>query len=104
MKITRVKSEVYQVPTHREIHDAVRHFNKLGLVLANVETDEGVSGTGFTYTVNLHGALEIGSIISRSISDLVRGMDPNDHERVWYRTCRSWQPSPMVCSLNTFQS
>ena len=40
MKITRVKSEVYQVPTHREIHDAARHFNKLGLVLANVETVE----------------------------------------------------------------
>ena len=89
MKITEVKSEVYQVPTHREIHDAVRHFDRLGLLLANVETDEGVLGTGFSYTVNLHGALEIASIISRSISELVRGMDPNDHERVWYRMWRS---------------
>jgi hypothetical protein len=42
-----------------------------------------VSGCGFTYSIIPHGAREICSIINNSFDELIRGMDPNDHERVW---------------------
>jgi L-alanine-DL-glutamate epimerase-like enolase superfamily enzyme len=88
MKISRVTAEVYEVPVHREMYDAIRQFSVLSLIFARVETDEAVSGLGFTYTIIPHGAQEIRSIINRSISPLVYGLDPRDHERVWHQMWR----------------
>ena len=88
MKITKVSSELYRVPVHREMHDAIRQFSELALILAYVETDEGLSGVGFTYNIIGHGDAEIRSLINTSVDSLIRGMDPRDHERVWYRMWR----------------
>lgn len=88
MRIASVRSEVYNVPVHREMHDAIRQFSKMDIVFARVETDEGVWGLGFTYTIIPHGAREISSLINQGVNALVRGFDPNDHERVWYRMWR----------------
>jgi L-alanine-DL-glutamate epimerase-like enolase superfamily enzyme len=88
MKITKVKAELYRVPVHREMHDAVRQFSTLDLVLAYVETHEGAWGRGFTYSVIPHGAREVCSLINHSVDQLVRGMDPLDCERVWYQMWR----------------
>jgi L-alanine-DL-glutamate epimerase-like enolase superfamily enzyme len=89
VKITRVHSDAYQVPVHREMHDAVRDFNRLDLVMARVETSEGASGQGFTYSVFKHGAREISSFVNHSIDEIVRGMDPRHHEAVWSRVFRA---------------
>ncbi|HTV55741.1 MAG TPA: mandelate racemase/muconate lactonizing enzyme family protein [Terriglobia bacterium] len=88
MQIKRVLAENCEVPAHREMYDAIRRFSVLNLVFARIETDEGTSGTGFTYSIIRHGAREIGSIISRSIDSLIRGLDPLDHERIWYQMWR----------------
>lgn len=89
MKITKVSAEIYKVPTHREMHDAIREFSTLDLVFAQVETDEGIFGRGFTYNIIPHGGSEIRSLIANDIDALVRGMDPRNHERVWYQMWRS---------------
>lgn len=88
MKITKVTADHYRVPVHREMHDALREFSVLDLVLAHVETDEGVSGLGFTYNVMPYGGREICSLINGAIDPLIRGLDPRDHERVWYQMWR----------------
>lgn len=88
MKIKRVAADVYEVPTHRKMHDAIREFSVLSLIFARVETDEGASGLGFTYSIIPHGAREIGSLISGAIDSLIRGFDPRDHEKVWYEMWR----------------
>jgi L-alanine-DL-glutamate epimerase-like enolase superfamily enzyme len=88
MKITRVSGELYEIPAHREMRDAVREFSVLNLIFARVETDEGISGLGFTYNIIPHGAREICSVVTGAINSLVRGLDPRDHERVWYQMWR----------------
>ncbi len=60
MRITKVCSELYQIPVHREMHDAIRHFSKMDVVFAHVQTDDGTSGTGFTYSIIPYGSHEIG--------------------------------------------
>jgi len=30
MRITKVHAELYRIPVHREMHDAIRHFSKMG--------------------------------------------------------------------------
>ena len=88
MKISKVTAEVYHLPVHREMHDAIRQFSILDLVFARVETDDGPSGLGFTYNIIPHGAREIATLINRGVDSLVRGMDPLNSERVWYQMWR----------------
>jgi L-alanine-DL-glutamate epimerase-like enolase superfamily enzyme len=88
MKITRVKSGLYQVPVHREMHDAIRQFSVMDMVFAQVETNEGVSGLGFTYNIIPQGGRQISSLINEAISSLICDLDPRDHERVWYQMWR----------------
>ena len=89
MRITKVHAELYRIPVHREMHDAIRHFSKMDVIFAHIETDEGVSGCGFTYSIIPHGAREICSIINNGFDTLIRDMDPRDHERVWAQMWRS---------------
>jgi len=70
------------------MHDAIRHFSKMDLIFAHVETSEGVRGSGFTYSIIPHGAHEICSIIDNSFDELLRGMDPNSHEQIWEKMWR----------------
>jgi L-alanine-DL-glutamate epimerase-like enolase superfamily enzyme len=88
MKITKVRSSLYQVPRHREMHDAIREFSVMDVVFAHVETTEGIVGMGFTYNIIPHGGREISSLINGAVDSLVRDMDARDHERVWYQMWR----------------
>jgi L-alanine-DL-glutamate epimerase-like enolase superfamily enzyme len=88
MRITKVCSGLYQIPVHREMHDAIRHFSKMDVVFAHVQTDDGASGAGFTYSIIPYGSREISSVIDNSIDGLIHDMDPLDHERVWQQMWR----------------
>lgn len=83
MRIEKVWAEVYRIPVHREMRDAIRHFSKMDVIFAHVETDQGIAGSGFTYSIIPFGAREIGSLINFGIGDLIHHMDPRDHERIW---------------------
>lgn len=88
MKIKKVSANLYQIPVHRDMHDAIRHFNKMDLVFVRLETDEGIEGQGFTYSIICHGAREVCSIIQNSIDGVIKGMNPLNHEQVWYHMWR----------------
>ncbi len=88
MRIEKIWSELYRVPVHREMHDAIRHFSKMDVIFAYVETDEGVVGSGFTYSIIPFGAREICSIINHGLNEVIHHMDPRDHERIWSRMWR----------------
>jgi len=88
MKITKISAETYQVPVHRDMHDAIRHFNKMDVIFVRVDTDEGLQGHGFTYSIIPHGAREICSLVQTSINSLIQGMNPLNHEQVWYEMWR----------------
>src|SRR6516164_7163214 len=88
MKITKVHAELHQIPVHRDMHDAIRHFNKMDTIFVRLETDEGIKGIGFTYSIIPHGAREICSVVNTSINELIRGMNPLNHEQVWYQMWR----------------
>lgn len=88
MCIRKVHAELYEIPVHREMQDAIRHFSKMDVIFAHVETEDGLTGCGFTYSIIPHGAHEICSMINRSFDELIRGMDARDHERVWTQMWR----------------
>lgn len=83
MHIKKVCAEIYRIPVHRKMEDAIRHFSKMDIIFANVETDEGLVGTGFTYSIIPFGAGEICSMINHGLGPLIHQMDPRDHEQIW---------------------
>lgn len=88
MKIKKVWAELYKVPVHREMHDAIRYFSKMDVVFAHVETDDGVIGSGFTYSIIPYGTREICSLINDGLAPLMVDMDPRNHEEIWGRIWR----------------
>ena len=99
MRIEKVWAELYRVPVHREMHDAIRHFSKMDIIFVHVETDEGVVGLGFTYNIIPHGAREICSFVNQSLYPLIHDMDPRDHERIWSQMWRKvdWEIGRASC-------
>lgn len=88
MRIERVWSELYRVPVHREMHDAIRHFSKMDIAFVHIETDDGIRGSGFTYSIIPFGAADVCSLVNHGLGQLIYDMDPRDHEQIWTRVWR----------------
>lgn len=88
MRIRRVWSELYRVPVHREMHDAIRHFSKMDIAFVHIETDDGIRGSGFTYSIIPFGAADVCSLVNHGLGQLIYDMDPRDHEQIWTRVWR----------------
>ncbi|HUA96801.1 MAG TPA: mandelate racemase/muconate lactonizing enzyme family protein [Terracidiphilus sp.] len=88
MHIEKVWAEVYRIPVHREMHDAIRHFSKMDIAFVHIKTDEGLLGSGFTYSIIPLGASEVCSLVNGGMGELILGMDPRNHEEIWMRVWR----------------
>ena len=87
MKVTDVKMEVYRWPRHKPIRNGRYTYTTSGLNVVKIETDEGV--TGYGYSGGVQGAEEIGISILDYMKQFVVGQDPFDNERIWDEL---WQP------------
>lgn len=88
MRIDRVWARLFRIPVHREMHDAIRHFSKMDLAFVHIETNEGLMGSGFTYSIIPFGARQVCSLINDGMGKLIHGMDPRNHEEIWNRIWR----------------
>ena len=84
MKITRIDVSLYRIPPDKLREDAVQTFEAMEMPFVEVFTDEGVSGTGFTYTIGTGGA-SVKRFIESDLKPLVIGEDPLNIERVWQK-------------------
>ena len=87
VRITKIETSVYSIPTRREISDAIHRLSAFETVIARVSADEGLEGIGWTYTLGA-GGHAIQSLIDRALSPLVQGEDPQEVERLWDRMWR----------------
>lgn len=84
MKITRIDVKLYRVPADVKRVDAIQTFEALELPIVQVFTDEGETGTGFTYTIG-SGLRTVASFIQNDLAPLAIGEDPLNIERVWQK-------------------
>ncbi len=87
MKITNVSMESYRWPRHTPISNGLYTYTHSGINLINVETDEGVTGTGIS--AGIQDAPEVASAILDHLKQVVIGRDPLDNERHWHEM---WRP------------
>ena len=83
-KITQVKASLFNVPLAEILVDAKHgthtHFE---LVTVTIETDDGLTGTGYTYTGG-RGGYAILAMVEHDLKPFVIGRDAEDIESVSY--------------------
>ena len=81
MKTTRFKTTLVDVPLERPIETAIHSMRSVGCVLLELETDAGITGESYVFTLNgvrlkaLHEML-------RGFAHQVEGRDPHDLEAI----------------------
>jgi L-alanine-DL-glutamate epimerase-like enolase superfamily enzyme len=84
MKITAVRTATIRVPIARPTKIATRLLGGRDYVLAWVETDEGVTGIGYTYAGTLGGRI-VQAGVDDALQSILLGEDPFAIERLWAR-------------------
>ncbi|MCI0527278.1 MAG: mandelate racemase/muconate lactonizing enzyme family protein [Nitrospira sp.] len=84
MKITQVRSALYRIPPLRPRKDAIQTFSAMELLLAEVSTDEGVTGVGYSYTIG-QGGKAAKMILDEDLIPLILGEDSSNIERIWQK-------------------
>jgi L-talarate/galactarate dehydratase len=97
MKLTRLTTDRLRVPLGKPARVSLTDPkpaapDAVDVVLVHLETDTGVRGLGFTYTLG-PGAAAIRSLIDSELSPLVLGEDPRDTERLFARVESRFRPT-----------
>jgi L-alanine-DL-glutamate epimerase-like enolase superfamily enzyme len=84
MKIESITSSVHRLPPASPWEDATNKVQALEFVVVEVTTDTGITGTGFSYSVDI-GGTAIRTLIDDYLANLTVGMDPLAYEQLWSR-------------------
>jgi L-alanine-DL-glutamate epimerase-like enolase superfamily enzyme len=84
MKITAVRTVALTIPIDRPTKMATRTLDGRDYVLAWVETDEGITGLGYTYAGTLGGRV-VQACINDTLAAVIVGDDPFATARLWGR-------------------
>ncbi|XID91470.1 mandelate racemase/muconate lactonizing enzyme family protein [Paenibacillaceae bacterium WGS1546] len=87
MKILNIQSNVYRLPPSVPWEDATNKVDGLEFIVVEVQADNGMTGIGLSYTVDI-GGTAIRTLIDDYLANLVLGMNPLDYERIWYKLQR----------------
>ena len=82
MKITRLKTTLVEVPFDRPIKTALHDMRSIGCVLVELETDEGVIGESYSFTLNAVRLRALHEMIL-GFRHQVEGRSPYFVEAIW---------------------
>ena len=84
MKITEVRCGGYRLPLKQPFTSSRVTMTHRELVLVEVNTSDGQSGTGWCTTAGV-GAASAEALITGYLAPMLTGMDPRNTEQVWQR-------------------
>jgi L-alanine-DL-glutamate epimerase-like enolase superfamily enzyme len=82
MKIVNAESFLLKVPASRPFADSMRTVSFLELIGLKINTEEGITGTGYTVTVGAGGSVIQNVLDTLFISELI-GKDPYNVKKIW---------------------
>lgn len=82
MKITGLRCDLVDVPLEKPIKTAIHDIRGIGCVLVTLETDQGVEGEGYVFTINGARLTALSEMVT-GFADLVIGRDPHFVEAIW---------------------
>src|SRR5213594_4484808 len=86
MKITSIDSYVLTIPTPQPM---ARNYAAQKLVVADISTDEGVSGLGYSLAFGGGGAEAVHAYLETRLAPVLLGEDPLFVERLWEKMFRA---------------
>ncbi len=82
MKITDLRCVQVEIPLDKPIRTAIHDIRSVGCVLVYLDTDEGISGEAYNFSMNAVRLDTLQSMIE-SFAPLIIGSDPRDVEGIW---------------------
>ncbi|MBP1935079.1 mandelate racemase/muconate lactonizing enzyme family protein [Ammoniphilus resinae] len=87
MKIVNISTNAYRLPPGVPWEDATNKVDGLEFIVTEITTDTGLTGTGFSYTVDIGGTV-IKALVEDYLQHLVIGMNPLNYEEIWNKMQR----------------
>lgn len=87
MKITDLRCVQVELPLANPIRTAIHDVRSVGCVLVTLDTDEGLSGEAYNFTMNAV-RLDVLQAMIKSFTPHIVGRDPRDVEDIWDRLWR----------------
>jgi len=89
MNIVSIATKHFRLPLTHPMTDAMHgNMTHFEVVMVQIETDQGLQGTGYTYTIGLGGEA-IRSLIDKELKPMLIGTDPANisllWEKMWWR-------------------
>jgi len=82
MKITDLRCVQVEIPLEKPIRTAIHDIRSVGCVLVYLDTDEGIGGEAYNFSMNAVRLDTLQSMIE-SFAPLIIGSDPRDVEGIW---------------------
>ena len=82
MKITDILFSLHRFPPTTPWQDATHKVTGLEFIVAHLETDTGITGTGFTYTTGVGGSAIL-ALLEDYCAGILIGRDIREPERLW---------------------
>ena len=82
MKITRIETALYRVPPKTVRFDSIQEFSAFEMIVARIRTEEGLEGTGFSYTIG-HGGRSVFSLLHDEFALWLEGQTFSSPEKIW---------------------
>ena len=82
MKITKLETQLVNVPLEKQIRTAIHSMNSVGCVLVSIHSDSGLVGEGYCFTLNAVRLKAFDKVI-QSFSPMVVAQDADFIEGIW---------------------
>ncbi len=111
MKIVEIKTSLLTKPMENPVQDAILMQNQRDILLAEIRTDEGLTGTGFITALGAVNASEgpvLKFCMDKTLAPLLIGKDPFAREGIWEecfrRTTRFGRKGAMIKALSALDT
>lgn len=84
MKIVRVDSYLCDIEVETERVDAIQSFTKQETIFVEIETADGLVGTGYSYTIGTGGRAVL-QLLKTDLLELLVGEDARQVEAIWQK-------------------
>lgn len=92
MLITGFTTRIVEVPLAKPVTTALHSMRSVGCVLLTIQTDAGIEGEGFAFTLNSARIRSFDEMV-QGLCEFIVGRDPHETEGIWHDIWREINPT-----------
>ena len=92
LSIQEVRTHLFDLPVLKKRTDAIQSFASMETLMVELRTSDGLSGTGYSYTIGT-GGRAAKAYLDRELKPLLYGEDCEAYQRIWDKMFRATRAS-----------